>query len=58
MYPEESNDKGLRSAPEEANNEYLRSAESRPNRHNSGTGMDRLVIYLDGKSYKSGGGVS
>ena len=52
MYPEESNDKGLRRAPEEANNEYLRSAESRPNRHNSGTGMDRLVMYFDEKTYK------
>ena len=52
MSPEEANYKGLRSAHEEANDEDLRSPESRLKRHKSKTGMDRLVMYFDEKTYK------
>ena len=54
MYPEEANCEGLRIYPEEANDEDLRSAESRPKRQNAGTGIDRLVMSFNGKTYKSG----
>ena len=36
--------------PEEANDEGLRSAKNIPKRHNSGSGIDRLVMPLDGKT--------
>ena len=40
--------------PEGATDEILRSAQKRPKRDTSGTGIDRLVISFDGKTYKSG----
>ena len=42
--------------PEEKDNEVLRSMESRPKRDNIGAGIERLLIYFDGKTYKLGGG--
>ena len=54
VLPEEENDEGLRSAPQEENDEYLRSSESMPKRQNSRTGIDRVVMYFDEKTYKSG----
>ena len=32
----------------------MRRAETSPNRNNSGTGIDRLIIYFDEKTYNPG----
>ena len=39
---------------EEKNGEVLRSSESRQKKENAGAGIDRLVMYFDGKTNKSG----
>ena len=54
MIPEEANHKFLRSAPDEENDEYLRGSNSMKKRQNDGTGIDRCVIYFDGKTYNPG----
>ena len=54
MFPEEAICEGLRSTLEEVNDEKLRSAKSRPKRNNAGTGIYRLFVSFDGKTYKSG----
>ena len=40
--------------PEDKDSELLRRAKSRPKRENLGAGIDQLVMYFDGKIYKSG----
>ena len=40
--------------PEEKYYEVLSIVEIRPKRENSGAGIDRLVIFFYGKTYKSG----
>ena len=40
--------------PEEKDYKVFRSAESIPKRENAGAGIDRLVMYFDGKTYKLG----
>ena len=54
IFPEKTNNEGLRSAPEEANDDSFMRSKSRPKRQNSGTGIDRLVMSFNGKTYKSG----
>ena len=39
--------------PEDKDNEFLSITESIPKRDNTGTGIDILVMYFDGKTYKS-----
>ena len=45
----------IQMCPEEKYYGLLRSLEGRPKRENSRAGIDRLVIYFDGNTYKSGG---
>ena len=41
----------IKMIPKEKDNEVLKSAEIRPKRENTGTGIDRLVMYFYGKTY-------
>ena len=52
--PQKTDDEGLRSALEEANSGDLRSVKISPKGQNGGTVIETLVIYFDGKSFKSG----
>ena len=47
----------IQMCPEEKYYGLLRSLEGRPKRENSRAGIDRLLIYFDGKAYKSGGNI-
>ena len=43
----------IKMIPEVSNDEVLRSAEKIPQRENDGAGIRHLIIFFDGKTYKS-----
>ena len=50
----QNNNEVIEMLPEEKYSEVLKSAETQPKRENAGAVIDQLVMFFDGKTYKSG----